>query len=267
MAGLKDRYGPWAVIAGASEGTGQAIARHLASEGIHCVLIARRAEPLETLAADLRAEFGIETVTAAVDLSLADACDRVAEAVGAREIGLYVSNAGADPQGSHFLDAPIDDWVGQIQRGVITMMRSCHRFGTAMRTRGRGGLLLIGSGGCYGGGAYMSVYSGLKAFGLNFAEGLWAELAPHGVDVLFMALSTTDTPALRNLLAAKGLPLIQGLADPAEVAAHALARLPHGPIANWGQDDDEPGMSPVSAAVRRQRVLAIGESTKRIFGN
>jgi hypothetical protein len=82
-----------------------------------------------------------------------------------------------------------------------------------------------------------------------------------------MALSTTDTPALRKLLAAKGLPLIQGLADPAEVATHALARLPHGPIANWGQDDDEPGMSPVSAAARRQRVLAIGESTKRIFGS
>ncbi|WP_295638408.1 SDR family NAD(P)-dependent oxidoreductase [Novosphingobium sp.] len=267
MAGLKDRYGPWAVVAGASEGTGLAIARHLASEGIHCVLVARRAGPLEALAADLRAEFGIETVVAPVDLSLDEACEQVATAVGAREIGLYVSNAGADPTGAHFLDAPIDDWVGQIQRGVITTMRSCHRYGTAMRARGRGGLLLIGSGGCYGGGAYMSVYSGLKAFGLNFAEGLWAELSPHGVDVLFMALSTTDTPALRKLLAAKGVPLVEGLADPADVAAHAFARLPHGPITNWGQADDEPGMSPVSAAARRQRVLAIGESTRRIFGS
>ena len=108
------------------------------------------------------------------------------------------------------------------------------------------------------GSAYMSAYSGLKAFGLNFAEGLWAELSPHGVDVLYLALSTTDTPALRRLLSAKGLLMVAGLADPAEVAAHALDRLPHGPIANWWQADDQPGMSPVSAAARRQRVLAIG---------
>ena len=266
MAGLKERYGPWAVVAGASEGTGLAIARHLASGGLNCVLGARRAEPLEALAVELRAEFGIEALPLAVDLSHPDACERVAAAVGAREVGLYVSNAGADPNGSHFLDMPIDDWVGQIQRGIVTMMRSCHRYGTAMRARGRGGLLLIGSGGCYGGGAYMSVYSGLKAFGLNFAEGLWAELSPHGVDVLYMALSTTDTPALRRLLDSKGLPPITGLADPAEVAAHALARLGHGPVSNWGQADDQPGMSPVSPAARRQRVLAVGESTKRIFG-
>lgn len=246
------------MVAGASEGTSLAFARHLASEANNCVLVARRAESLEKPAADLRAEFGIKTVAAPVDLSLPDACDRVAAAVGAREIGLYVSNAGADSNGSHLLDAPIDKWVCQVQRGVVTMMRSCHCYGTAMRARGRGGLLLIGSGDCYGGSAYMSVYSGLKAFGLNFAERLWAELSPHGVDVLYLALSTTDTRALRRLLSAKGLPMIAGLTDPAEVAAHALDRLPHGPIANWGQADDQPGMSPVSAAARRQRVLAIG---------
>lgn len=260
------RYGPWAVIAGASEGTGRAIADQVAAAGIHCVLIARRLDPLDALAAELRDAHGVDCITASVDLYAYDACAAIKAAVGDREIGLYVSNAGADPSGAHFLDSPLDDWLGQANRSVTNMLRCCHHFGGAMRGRGRGGLLLVGSGACYGGGAFMANYAGVKAFGLNFAEGLWAELRPHGVDVLYAALGTTDTPAFRALLMAKGLQLPPGLADPAFVAETLLDRLPHGPVLNWGQDDDQPGMSPISAAARRARVLAIGEATKRIFG-
>ncbi len=260
------KYGPWAVISGASEGTGRALAGQIAAAGINCVLVARRAEPLEALADELRAAHGVDCVTASVDLYTHDACAQIKAAVGDREIGLYVSNAGADPSGSHFLDAAVDDWLGQVNRSVTNLVRCCHHFGGLMRVRGRGGLLIVGSGACYGGGAFMTNYAGVKGFGLNFSEGLWAELQPYGVDVLYAALGTTDTPAFRKLLAEKGMPVPPGLADPAVVAETLLARLPHGPVLNWGQDDDQPGMSPVSAAGRRARVLAIGESTKRIFG-
>ncbi len=263
---LIDRYGPWAVIAGASEGTGAAIARQLAAAGIHCVLVARREEPLRALADELERDHAVQCVVAAIDLSASDASAQIAAAVGDREVGLYVSNAGADPVGAYFLDRDIGDWLSQLQRSVITTTSCCHRFGRAMLERGRGGLLLIGSGGCYGGAANMAIYSGLKAFGLNFAEGLWAEAKPRGVDVLYMALATTDTPALHRLLERKGLPMIEGVADPADVAAVALERLPHGPLYNWGVADDETGRLPMSAASRRARTLAIGEATKRIFG-
>lgn len=263
---LKAQYGPWAVIAGASEGIGRALARRLASEGIHCVLVARRTEPLEALAEGLKSEFGVECITASVDLSALDACEQIERAVGEREIGLYVSNAGADPNGAHFLDRPAEAWLAQVQRGAMTMLGCCHKFGSKMKARGRGGILLIGSGGCYGGAPFMATYSALKAFGLNFAESLWAELEPHGVDVLYMALGATDTPALRRLLESKGTRLFPGLAEPDAIAEVALARLPHGPLHNWGQDDEAPGMSPVSAAQRRARVLAIARASKRIFG-
>ena len=135
-----------------------------------------------------------------------------------------------------------------------------------MRERGRGGILLVGSGGCYGGGSFMSVYSASKAFQLCYAESLWAELRPYGVDVLFYALGTTDTPVLRALLAEKGLPLPGGLASPEAVAGRGLERLPHGPVHNWGYEDDVAGFGPNSPDARRSRILMIDQSTRRIFG-
>ncbi len=261
-----ERYGPWALIAGASEGTGRAFAREIAAQGINCVLVARRREPLLAVAAEIQEESGVECVIATVDLAASDALDRIAAAVGDREIGLFVSNAGADPNGSHFLDRDIDVWMEQVNRNIGTLLRCCHHYGRQMRERGRGGLLIIGSGGCYGGGSFMSVYSASKAFQLCLAESLWAELEPHGVDVLFFALGATDTPALHSLLDKKGLPIPPGLASPADVAAMGLARLPHGPVRNWGTDDDVAGHAPNSPDARRARIRMIDEAAKRIFG-
>lgn len=260
------KYGPWAIIAGASEGTGLAFAHQIASQGVNCILIARRERPLVELGKTLHADYGIEYLTIAVDLYSTDAFAQIQAAVGEREVGLFISNAGSDPHSSRFLDVDVEDWVNQINRNVITLVRCCHYFGGKMRDRKRGGILLVGSGSCYGGASFMAIYSGTKAFDLSFGEGLWAELRPHGVDVLNLILGRTDTPALREVLALKGLPVPPGLASPEEVAAVGLERLPHGPIHNWGQKDDEAGLSPSSAAARRARILMIDESTKDIFG-
>lgn len=262
-----ETYGPWAIVAGASEGTGRSFARKIAAQGIPSILIARRQQPLMDVAREIEKESGVACVTASIDLSAADAFDRIVEAVGERDIGLYVANAGADPNGSRFLDTDIDTWVSHVNRSVITTMRCCHHFGALMRERGRGGLLLVGSGACYGGGSFLATYSASKAFELCFSEGLWAELKPHNVDVLYLVLTRTDTPAFRKLLEEKGLPVPSGLAQPDDVAELGLERLPHGPIHNWGQMDDEVGYASGSAAQRRARVLAVDQQSKAVFGN
>jgi short-subunit dehydrogenase len=171
---FKDRYGPWAVIAGASEGTGAAFARRIAAQGIHCILLARRRDPLDQLAAALRDETCVDCLTASVDLADRDASARIAEIVGSRDVGLFVANAGSDPHGSLFLDRSADDWVELAQRNVLTTIRCCHHFAVPMRARGKGGVLLVNSGACYGGGSFMSVYSGSKAFELLAAQKLVA---------------------------------------------------------------------------------------------
>ena len=251
-------YGPWALIAGASEGTGAAFARKIAAYGLNCILVARREGPLDELARAIRDESGVACVTASVDLAADDAADRLAELARDHEVGLFVNNAGADPNGAAFLDRDIDTWIELAQRNVITTMRNCHHFGGLMRARGRGGIILVGSGACWGGIAGIATYGGAKAFDLVFGEALWAELRPHHVDVLNLILGQTDTPAFRAWLAAKGMPIPPGMAVPDEVAKIGLARLPHGPVHVWGQADDEQGHAPNSAAARRARILAIG---------
>jgi len=263
---LSDKYGPWAVITGASEGTGAAFARRVAGEGINCILIARREGPLQALAGEVRAQ-GVECITAAVDLSTLDATDRVVAAVGNREVGMLIANAGADTNGSLFLDNEIGNWDRLVNLNVVTTMRNCHHFGRPMRERGRGGIILVGSGACYGGLNGISVYSGVKAFDLCFGEGLWAELRHHGVDVLNLILGRTDTPAHRRLMERNGQPIPEGMAKSEDVAEVGLARLAHGPTYNWGQEDHVAGYAPNSPADRRARILKIEEMSRAYAEN
>lgn len=262
---FKEKYGPWAVIAGASEGTGRAFAHRIAAQGVNCILVARREEALRSLASELQQTAGIECVTVAVDLSHDDASDKIIAAAGTREVGLFINNAGADSTNTHFLDTSVDAWVGQINRNVLTVMRNCHHFGGLMRERGRGGILLVGSGSGYGGASFMAVYSGTKAFDLCFGESLWAELKPYGVEVLNLILGRTDTPQFRETLTRQGLPVPQGMASPDDVAEVGLARLGQGPVHNWGQDDDQAGSAPSSPNTRRARIEMIDASTKNVF--
>ena len=172
-----ERYGPWAVIAGASEGTGREFALQVAARGLNCVLLARREAPLAALAGEIRAASGVECLTGSIDLAADDVQARVAAVVGEREVGLFIANAGADPNGALFLDRCIEDWLGLAQRNVLALMRLCHHFGGPMQARGRGGLLLVNSGACYGGGSFMSVYSASKAFALSMSR-CWPRLVP-----------------------------------------------------------------------------------------
>jgi uncharacterized protein len=257
------KYGPWALITGASQGTGAEFALRLADEGLNLILVARREGPLAELAGQVRAN-GVECVTASVDLSARDAADQVAAAAGDREVGLFIANAGADTNSSLFLDNDIANWEQLINLNILTTMRNCHHFGQGMRARGRGGIILVGSGSGYGGLYGMGVYCGVKAFDLCFGEALWAEMRHVGVDVLNLILGRTDTPAHRAISEANGRPFdATGMASAADVARIGLEQLPHGPVYNWGQTNDVAGYAPNSPDARRARILKIEEMTSR----
>ncbi len=254
-----ERYGPWAFIAGASEGTGAEFARHLAADGLNLVLVARREGPLAELAAALEQDHNIQCKTASIDLTHDDAAGQIADISKDLDIGLFIFNAGADENGSLFLDNAIENWDELVLRNVTTVMRSCHHFGRLLRTRQRGGIMVIGSGACYGGLPGVAVYGASKAFEMVLCEAMWAELQPHGIDVLHYVLGQTDTPAHRKLMEARGIPIPPDLADPADVARKGLALLSNGPVQNWGLDENDAGYAGTSAVQRRQRILAFAE--------
>ena len=101
---------------------------------------------------------------ATVDLAGADALERIIAVAGSREVGLLISNAGADINGAHFLDRESGVWLEMVRRNVVTTLQCCHHFAAAMRTRGGGGLLLVNSGACYSGASFMATYSATRVF-------------------------------------------------------------------------------------------------------
>lgn len=250
------KYGPWALITGGSDGVGLAFARRLAGEGLGLILVGRNPGKLEAAAAELQA-LGARCVTASVDLGAPEAAARIAEAAGDREVGLLITNAGADPNGARFLDKDIAAWDQLVTMNVNTTMRLAHHFGRAMRARGRGGMILVSSGACYGGLNGIAAYCASKGFVLNLAEALWAELRHDGVDVLTLVLGRTDTPSHRKILEESGQAIPEDMAMPDEVAEVGLRQLPHGPIWNWGQPNDVAGMAPNSPDERRAKIVYI----------
>ncbi len=236
------RYGPWALIIGASEGVGAAYALAVAGRGLNVVLVARRQAVLDEVATDIRARTGVRTRTVAVDLTGHDAMDRLAAGTADLEVGMVFYCAGADPVFEPFLDHPVEVPLAMVHRNCVVPMQVCHRFAGPMRERGRGGLVLVSSGAALAGGPNMVGYGATKAFDLVMAEALWAELHDLGVDVLALVLGLTDTPALRRLMVRRGsLPAddpeapIAGAMTADEVVAEALASLTDGPTCLVGE--------------------------------
>ena len=223
-----DKYGPWAVLAGGSEGVGRCFARMLADAGINLVLIARSVEPLEETAAEVRAR-GVEARTLALDLTVPDALSRIRAVTDDLEIGLLIFNAGANTNHDPFLDSTRESVQRVIDLNITAPLDLARHFGLQMRERRRGGIILVGSLAGYMGQPEISVYSGAKAFGRVFAEGLWLELREHGVAVLELVLGVTRTPAMERLGLRFDMPDLI-VAEPEDVAREGLARLEDGPL-------------------------------------
>jgi short-subunit dehydrogenase len=196
---LVARYGPWGVIAGASEGIGAALADQLASHGMNLVLIARNAALLEEVAATARDKYDVQVRAVVQDLTDPDVGPQVAAATDGLEVGLLIYNAGASDRTAHFLDNEYEYSLKQIKLDCIGPTALVRLFGPAMVERGRGGIVLVASLACLAGSATLAMYSAVKAFQHNFAEGLWAELRPLGVDVCCTPLGMTYTPALQRM--------------------------------------------------------------------
>lgn len=224
---FSEQYGRMAVIAGGSDGVGAAYARLLADRGLDLALVARRPEPLEALAAEIRAAHpGREVLTLAMDLTAADAADRIVALTGDREIGLLIYNAGASDRTGDFVDSDLDAARRLLTLNTLTKMALCHEYGRRMKARGRGGIILMGSMAALIGNPGLAIYSASKAFSAAFAEALWFELKPHGVNVVGHILGMTNTPSN-----ARNFPHMAGMGDdPAVSAQQGLDALENGPI-------------------------------------
>nr|WP_293176346.1 SDR family NAD(P)-dependent oxidoreductase [Nannocystis sp.] len=194
-------YGPWAVVAGASEGLGAAFAHALATRGLKLLLLARRAEQLAEVAAPLRAI--TEVRTAAIDLGDPDLAATLAALTGELEVGLCVYNAAFSQVGP-FLEQSLLDHQRIVDVNCRGPMIAARVLGEAMARRGRGGILLMSSLTALCGSPYLAGYGASKAFNLSLGEALWYELGPQGIDVLVCCAGATSTPGFLRTSGAGG---------------------------------------------------------------
>jgi short-subunit dehydrogenase len=241
MTDIAQKYGPWALVVGASDGVGALFAERLASEGVNVTLVARRQHLLDEVAAGIREHTSAETRTFAIDLTDPDASQRIIEATDDLEVGMLVYCAGGDPNYQPFLANPVSAAEDLLQRNCLVLMRLCHHFAGQMVERHRGGIVNFTSGAALAGGRNMVAYGGTKAFDMVFTEGLWVELHDKGVDVLGLVLGMTDTPALRKLEFERGRlasidEVPEGAVTAASVVDEAFANLGNGPTIATGDD-------------------------------
>ena len=212
-------YGPWALVTGASSGIGREFARQLAAHGLSVVLVARRAERLAELAAEVTARHGVAARIVPIDLCYDGFLDTIRAATDGLAIGLLVNSAGFAHTGP-FLDAPPDDLNRLLNLNVRAPMALARAYGPAMRDRGHGGIIFLSSVTGFVGTPQWSLYSASKGFNLLLGEALAAECRAAGVAVMALAPGTTRT----EFLDVAGIGNQMGMAAEA-VVSHALDRL------------------------------------------
>jgi uncharacterized protein len=216
---LLTRYGPWAVVTGASSGIGQAIALKLAELRLNLVLVARNRGRLEEMATDLTARYGIEVHVVDLDLGLETSVERLDTATRDLDVGLLVAAAGFGTSGA-FLEADLEQELEMLNVNCRALLGLSWYFGQRLAKRGGGGLLLMSSIVGFQGMPFAAHYAATKAYVQALAEGLAVELAPLGIDVLAAAPGPTHS----GFASRAGMKMGAGL-QPQEIAEPILAAL------------------------------------------
>ena len=219
---LLEKYGPWALVTGASSGIGEQFARRLARAGFNLMLVARRTERLDALAQELRRRRRIEVHALTADLAERAAINEVASAAAGHDLGLLVSNAGFGLKG-RFERADCDALEAMVAVNALAPLLLLHAVLPRLLLRGRGGIVLTGSIEGEAPFPFSTAYAATKAFVHSLGLGLAGELEGTGVDLLVLEPGATDTEALRlQGFAPEALP---GRMPADQVAREALAQL------------------------------------------
>lgn len=226
---------PAAVVTGASEGIGRAIADRLAAEGLAVILVARRAEPLDKAAAVIAERSGATTLAVAVDVTAPEAISRIEAAAAAA--GLYVDmvvNSAGIGLGGEFVTHAADDIERLLDLNVTAATRLMRHWLPGMLARGRGGVLNVASLGAYAPGPHQAAYYASKAYLVSLTEAVAYEcrgrgvrisaVTPGPVETRFHARMGADNALYRWLIPAP---------SPASVARAAISGYHVGRVVVW----------------------------------
>jgi len=217
------RFGPWALVTGASSGIGRAFARQLAATGLNLVLTSRRADLLAELGRELAGRHGVDPRSVPIDLAVPAAPSELADATADLDVGLLVSNAGDMLLGELTGHDPVD-LLRETQLNATAHLALIRSFAPRLVRRGSGGILLVSSMAGLQGVSHIANYAATKAYILTLGEGVHQELAPHGVHVTVLVPGATDT-AMVARFGAKDTPMGRLLMPAEDCAREGLEAL------------------------------------------
>lgn len=227
-AKFREKYGPWAIITGASSGLGSEFAKQLASRGLNLLLVARREERLTRLASELNAHYDIEARAVVSDLSKPNFMKAIRSATRGIEIGMLINNAGFGIAGDFLNNDPAAE-LDMIQLNCIAPYLLAREFGAKMAERRRGGIIFVSSLLGHIPAPYMANYSATKAYNLFLGESLWYELRHFGTDVLVLSPGPIET----EFASVAGMKM-RNMMSPEQVASIALAKIGKRPSVTAG---------------------------------
>lgn len=260
----KEKYGTLALIAGASEGIGAAFATQLAAAGINLILVARRPEPLEKLAAALREQYRIIVDCITCDLADPQAAQQLAAATRGREIDILVYNAALSYIGP-FEKNTIAQHTQLAHANMITPMLLTQLLGEPMLQRGRGAVILMASLAGFQGSGFLAAYAASKAFDRVLAESLWYEWRDRGVDVIACCAGATSTPNYINTKPQKTSIFAPAVQSPDEVVGECLRRLGATPSFITGTGNKLASFLMQRLMPRRSAVTIMGDNTRQMY--
>ena len=222
-----DLYGPVAMVTGASSGIGKSFAEQLAEKGLDLVLVARRRQRLDEIAAELHPKYATSVTVCEADLSKPSAVPTIFESSKGLDVGLVVSNAGFSIKGE-YAQQDAQQLSGMLTVNCHIPMLLTHSFVPQLQARGKGGIIFTSSVESLMGCPFSTAYSATKSFVKNLGEGLWGELVSDGIDVLTICPGATDTEAL----AGSGVDVakMDNVMSPDEVAKLSLESIKNGPV-------------------------------------
>lgn len=261
---LKQKYGTLALVAGASEGIGAAFATHLATEGMDLILVARRREPLEALAASLTDRYHIHVECITCDLADVHAPELLQKAVEGREIDVLVYNAALSYIGP-FEKNSIEQHNQLAQANMATPMNLLQIFGTPMLKRGKGALILMASLAGFQGSGFLAAYAASKAFNRVLAESLWYEWKDRGVDVIACCAGATSTPNFINTKPEKTSLFAPRVQTPDEVVEECFEKLGKNPSFITGSGNKIASFIMQRLMPRRLAITIMGDTTRKMY--
>lgn len=223
---FKNKFGPWAVIAGAAEGLGEAYAIALAKRKMNLILIDNQAASLSALATRIEHEFGAETIQIHLDLSETNATEKIILRIENVDCRLLIYNA-AYSLIKPFIDHYHEELDNFIDINTRTQIKLVHSFAKQLITKKQGGgIVLMSSLAGLLGMQLVAPYAATKAFAWNLAEALHHEMKPFKIDVMACIAGATATPAYLKTKPNYSLikPAVMQPKDVADAALNKLGR-------------------------------------------